>query len=138
MRRYLFALFVVTAPLLTLACRPAMEPRGSIDSPAVTPEVAVAFASARVALGLLDAAETTYLDSLKTPTDAQLNASSARVIKLVAIRTLLERVRQHLSGGDVEADLAQAFADLRLVVDSAKAAGLRLPPEAVKVLEVMP
>lgn len=124
-----FALCVAPLP----ACHPPMEPRGSIDKPAVAPEVATAFASARVALGLLDAAETYHLDSLAHPTDAELKASSDRVARLVAVRELLERVRQHLAG-EVKPDLHQALSDLELLVASARSSGLKIPPEVAASL----
>lgn len=136
MRSILLCLLVgllVSSPALFVACHPAMEPRGSIAQPAVAPEVAVAFASARVALGLLDAAEVYHLDSLARPTTDELNASSERVAKLVATREVLERVRQHLTG-DVKTDLHQVLGDLELLASSAKASGLKLPPEVASSL----
>lgn len=129
-----WALLLVASALFSLvACQPPMETRVSIDRPAVVPEVAVAFASARVALGLLDAAERFHLDSLAHPTDDELRASGDRVAKLVAVRALLERVREHLTG-DVKADLHQALSDLALLAASAQASGFQPPPEVASAL----
>lgn len=103
----------------------------------VSTEVAIGFATARVALVLLDSAEAQYLDSLKQPTDEQLRDASDRVAKLQAVRDVLERVREHLAG-DAGDDLDQALDDLRLLASSLSQAGVKVPPEALTALGVKP
>ncbi len=140
MRRYWPLLLVFLGLFLPAAlyagCAP-MESRGSINSPKVDQRIALTFAAARTALALADAAEATWLDSLPHPTDDQLANSSARVAKLQAVRDVLERVRQHLDGA-VSADLNQAVADLKLLVASAQQFGVKVPPEAISVLNALP
>lgn len=136
MRSILLCLLVgliVGSPFLFVSCHPPMETRVSIAQPSVAPEVATGFACARVALSLLDAAETYHLDSLAHPTDAELKASSDRVAKLIAVRELLERVRQHLAG-EVKTDLRQAIDDLALIAASAQGSGIKVPPEVVSTI----
>ena len=125
-------LVVLTTVVLAMACHPppAMEPRGSIEQ--VDQRVAIAFAAARTALEVLDAAEVLYLDE-GTRTgkfkkdDPRFDESAKRIARLIAIRTALERVRQHISG-DVKADLKQVLDDLELGLAAAKAAGVNVPP----------
>lgn len=137
-------LFLVAMTCLQLAaCKPTpMEPRGSMAPPGVDQRVAIAFAAARTALEVLDAAEVLYLDTgtqLKKfhgEDDPQLVASGKRIEQLKATRAVLEQVRQHLAG-DVKADLKQVLADLEVGLAAAKASGVNVPSEVASSLKTL-
>jgi hypothetical protein len=127
----IFATLFVTSAFAVNACKPPMESQLSIDQPK-----ALVFAAARSSLVLLDAAETYYLDSIKEPTNAQLDASAERIEKLKAARAALERVRLHLSG-EVTSDLKSALVDMKVALTSAQAFGVKVRPEAVAALNTL-
>lgn len=115
-------------------------------SPAVRAHVvesakALAFNEAVVALELLDQAEATRLDAIKSPTDAQVVAARARVAQLVVARDLLKEARAWLAGeSDVDgpAAIQQALVVLRDVVKLIKAEGGDVPAAVERALELVP
>lgn len=99
---------------------------------------ALAYNGAAVALELLDKQEAEYLDSLAKPTDAELAASTVRRERLRRARDLLAIAQEWLSGKAPEeqgiAALRDALKLLQLMADELKAAGVFVPPAALKGL----
>jgi hypothetical protein len=98
---------------------------------------ALAFNSAVVALVLLDQREADYLNSLETPTQAQIDAAAQRVQRLKAARLALEVAREWIQG-DGSRDGEQAIRDAVVVLAEVaallKSEGVDVPPEVEKAL----
>lgn len=131
--QFLLSLCVYVAILGVPACGFRLEPRGSNEAQ-VDHRVAIAFASARTALEVLDAAEVLYLDNgtknkqFHGEDDPALVASGKRIAKLQTVRTALEQVRQRLAEDAKPDDLRQVLTDLDAALGVAKAAGVNVPP----------
>lgn len=117
------------------ACFPA-QPAGAPAVSLPTADVA-AFAGARVALALLDAAETARLDAMPRANPEELAAAGRRVLLLQSARNDLEAYRQWLltGKGPNGIDVFRRAVKALVTVDATlRASGIRVPSEVSSAL----
>lgn len=101
---------------------------------------AEAYNGAVLALEIADAKNAAYLRSLAHPTDADVEASAARLDRLQRARDGLALVRSYLSGehkgGDGRAELGDAAEATALVLEELRSRGVDVPKRAVDGLKL--
>jgi|SRR6478736_2936291 len=120
--------------LTPLACIPHGQPTTAADAAAQVPrDVAIAYAALCTALELADTIEVQHLDSLKNPTQAQLDQAEAVIAKLKMVRAALAQVRDDFQTGREK--LRSALGDLSSAVNLAQLAGLNIPDAVWKGID---
>lgn len=130
-------LFVAAAALVPL--NTACSHDGKASSATTERTATLAYTGAVVALEVLDARESAYLDSIAQPTPEQLKASESRVERLKRARDALALVRDWLTGRSeraASAELGQAARALRLVVEELRSDGVRIPASVLDGIQL--
>lgn len=120
------ALFLVGCP------GPGAGPSSPKEAGAQTAELVKSVrAGAVLAVRVLDLVNATWIDSVKTPTNAQIDVMRTTTTALAKARDILSK------SADVEREVRDAGKELALVARELAAMGVPLPPELAPVLEVL-
>jgi hypothetical protein len=95
-----------------------------------------AYSASVLLVRTLDAVNATWMASLDTPTNQQLDTARAVTSALGAARDALSAARPYIEqGGDGLKELRRAYALLEQAAAGLAAAGVNIPPEATHVLD---
>jgi hypothetical protein len=105
----------------------------ALSSAQVPQDIAIAFKAAGVALAIADTATAAYADSVKDPTQDQVDKVDAVVVKLQDVKSKLDSVQADLNHGRDR--LRAALEDLNELRSLLALAGVKVPSSIAKALE---
>ncbi len=139
---WIICAFLTLGPVsMHVACGPSSFEKATMQAAESAFDVAV------LALEALDAAEVTYLDSLDTPTAADIARAQGHVRLAEGARTSLASAREALLAGDAKgarAKLLEAASAIDTIASELGAVGVKIPAvvhdalAAIRLLERLP